>query len=135
MQKSITVTGQREGNYDKKNNVFVGSGNVFEDLDFLNPEEHLAKARIASRIYDVIIERKISQKQAAKLLEIDQSRISDLLRGRFDRFSTDKLLNFLLALGQNVEIVISPSRKRNGKASLSVSTAASRTKLHGTKAA
>ena len=115
----------------EKIDVFVGSGNVFQDLGLSNPEEHLAKARIASRIYDIILERKISQKKAAQLLEIDQPRISDLIRGRFDRFSTDKLLHFLLALGQNVEIVISPSRKRNGKASLSVSTT-SKTKLHAT---
>jgi len=115
--------------------IEVGSGNVFTDLGFENPEEHLAKAIIVSRICDVVADRKISQKEVSKLLGIDQPRVSDLLRGRFSRFSTDKLLQFLLAFGQNVEIIISPSRKRNGKASLSVSTTSKKQKLHGTKAA
>ena len=48
------------------------SGNVFADLGILNPEEALAKAEIASKIHDIIKEKKLTQAQAAKILEISQ---------------------------------------------------------------
>ena len=86
------------------------SGNVFADLAFKNPEEMLAKAQLAQHICDVIAERKLSQTKAASLLGIDQPKISALMRGKLDGFSTDRLFRFLNALGRDVEIVIRLAR-------------------------
>jgi len=90
--------------------VEPSSGNVYADLGFPNPEEELAKADLAIRIAQLIAERKLTQQKAAALLGIDQPKVSALLRGRLDGFSTERLLRFINRLGQDVEIVIRPSR-------------------------
>jgi predicted XRE-type DNA-binding protein len=86
------------------------SGNVFADLGLENPEALLAKAELVQRIADIIAERKLTQARAAKLLGIDQPKVSALLRGKLDGFSTDRLFRFLNALGRDVEIVIRPAK-------------------------
>jgi predicted XRE-type DNA-binding protein len=87
------------------------SGNVFADLGLKDPEELLAKAQLVQRIADILAERKLTQIQAAKILGIDQPKVSALLRGKFDGFSTDRLFRFLNALGRDVEIVIRPAKQ------------------------
>jgi predicted XRE-type DNA-binding protein len=87
------------------------SGNVFADLGLKNPEELLAKAELVQRICDIIEARKLTQVRAAKLLGIDQPKVSALMRGKLDGFSTDRLFRFLNALGSDVEIVIRPARR------------------------
>ncbi len=91
------------------------SGNVFADLDIPNPEEALAKAEVARQIRKVIRQKKLTQTQAAKILKIDQPKVSLLLRGYLTNFSLERLLRFLNDLGQDVFITIAPSsRKRHG---------------------
>jgi predicted XRE-type DNA-binding protein len=95
--------------------VTRGSRNVFADLGLPNPDERLAKAQLASRIDDVVRARRIRQQQAARLMGIDQPKVSHLLQGRLDGFSTQRLIDFLNALGQDAEIIVRPapaSRKR-----------------------
>jgi predicted XRE-type DNA-binding protein len=94
-----------------------GSGNVFADLALPNPEDLLAKAELVQRIIDLITERKLTQARAAEVLGIDQPKVSSLMRGNLDGFSTDRLFRFLNALGQNVEIVIRPARRAGEPAS------------------
>jgi predicted XRE-type DNA-binding protein len=91
--------------------VEASRGNVFADLKLPQPEEALAKARLAHRICELIAERKLTQAKAAKLLGIDQPKVSALARGLLDGFSTDRLFRFLNALGQDVEIRVRPARK------------------------
>jgi len=88
------------------------SGNVFADLGIRNPEEVLAKASIASKIYDLIKEKKLTQAKAAKILRISQPKVSLLLRGYLTDFSLERLLRFLNDLGQDVYISIVPSSHR-----------------------
>ena len=90
--------------------VKASSGNVFADLGLKNPEELLAKAEVVQRISDIIAERQLTHARAAKLLGIDQPKVSALLRGKLDGFSTDRLFRFLNALGSDVDIVIRPPR-------------------------
>jgi predicted XRE-type DNA-binding protein len=87
------------------------SGNVFADLGLRNPEELLAKAELVQRICDIIADRKLTQIKAAKVLGIDQPKVSALMRGKLDGFSTDRLFRFLNALGNDVEIIIRPARR------------------------
>lgn len=83
------------------------SGNVFVDVGL--PEEYLAKAELVSRIDEIITGHKITQSQAARLLGIDQPRVSSLLRGKLDLFSLEKLMEFVTKLGDEVEISVRPS--------------------------
>lgn len=93
----------------------VGSGNVFKDLGLKNPEELLAKAKLASRIIDVIEARKITQVAAAKILGVDQPKVSLIHRGRLDDFSIERLMRFLNALGHDLRIAVeAKARRRRG---------------------
>jgi predicted XRE-type DNA-binding protein len=86
----------------------VGSGNVFADLGLQNPEEHLAKAELASRINDAIRKLRLTQASTGERLGIDQPKVSRLMRGYLTNFSTDRLMHFLTLPGQDVEIVVKP---------------------------
>lgn len=98
--------------------------NIFKDLDLPDAEELNAKARIVCRICEILDERGLTQKAAAQILGVDQPKISALLRGRLDGFSTDRLFRFLNALGNDVEIVIKPIAKRGAHAGIRVLAAA-----------
>jgi len=100
----------------KKIEVHESSGNVFADLGLDNAEELLARATLAAEITKVLRERRLTQVQAAKVLGVDQPKISVLYRGHFDRFSLERLIRFVNALRRDVRIVIEPAtRRRRGK--------------------
>ena len=96
-----------------KANVTKASDNIFSDLEVSDAEEALAKAEIASRICEIIAERKLSQTRAAALLGVDQPKVSALMRGRLEGFSSDRLFRFLNALDRDVEIVIKPKQQES----------------------
>jgi predicted XRE-type DNA-binding protein len=100
--------------------IAASSGNVFADLEVPNPGDALAKAELAQRINVLISERKLTQERAATVLGIDQPKISALSRGKLAGFSTDRLIRFLNALGQDVEIVVRPRNQVNGRTSTRV---------------
>ena len=84
----------------------VGSGNVFADLGIPEPEEALAKARLADLIDEIIQGRRLTQVEAGELLGIDQGTVSKLVNGRLDGFSQERLIRYLTTLGHDVEIVV-----------------------------
>jgi predicted XRE-type DNA-binding protein len=100
--------------------VEASSGNVFADLEMPDADATLAKAKLAQRIGAILAARKLTQAQAAAVLGIDQPKVSALIRGKLDGFSTDRLFRFLNSLGQDVEIVIRARRQRGGYASTRV---------------
>ena len=102
--------------FPDKMKIERGSGNVFADLGRPDAETHLLKAKLVTRIDEIIRRRGLTQVEAAKLLGLSQPDVSRLLRGSFREYSVERLLRSLLALGRDVEIVIrEPRRKRQGK--------------------
>ncbi len=97
-----------------KKDYVVGSGNVFADLRVAHPEEALAKAELAYKISKLIEQRKLTQAEAAKILDVDQPKVSALRRGRLAGFSLDRLVRFVVLLGHDVEIVVK-KRPRPGR--------------------
>ena len=97
------------------------SGNVFKDIGIPNAEEHLIKAQLVFKIDTIMKDRGLKQVEAADLFGIRQPDISKMLRGEFRQFSVERLLRFLVALDQDVEIVIKPHRDRNNAPALHVS--------------
>ncbi len=87
------------------------SGNIFKDLGLDNPEERLAKAKIASMIYDIIEERNLSEKETGVILGVEQSEISALRDGDLNGFSMERLFSFLRALDQDVDIIVHPKNQ------------------------
>lgn len=100
------------GRTSNKNTVVRGSGNVFSDLGLRNADEKQTKVRLAVAIKQIVQERHLSQAVAAQLLGINQPKISALAHYRLEGFSVERLMNFLKALGRDVEIVIRRPRPR-----------------------
>lgn len=88
----------------KEPEVTKGSHNVFADLGLPDSEELLAKARLASAISDIITGRHLTQTEAADLLGTSQPKVSNLMNGRLDGFSLERLARFLNSLDRDVEI-------------------------------
>lgn len=86
----------------------LSSGNVFRDLELPDADELQVKADLVYEISRTIEERGLSQRQAAKILRVDQPKVSALVRGQLKGFSIERLYRFLNALGKDVEIVIRP---------------------------
>ena len=104
----------------KVNDYQISSGNVFADLNVDAPEEALAKAKLTAQISEIIARRGLTPAAAAKVLGIDQSKVSTLLRGKLADFSTERLIRFLRALGRDVEIVVSEKSHARGPGHLLV---------------
>lgn len=83
-----------------------GSGNVYADLQVPDAEAMYVKARLASKIGDIIRRRHLTQQQAAEILGIPQPKLSGLLRGQFRGISEAKMIECLNRLGRDVEIVV-----------------------------
>ena len=94
--------------------ITPSTGNVFRDLGFSTDEaEHLlVRADLLIQVQKVIASRGLTQAKAAKILRVTQPRVSDLLRGRIDLFSTDSLIDMLARLGVRVRFVLKSSRRR-----------------------
>ena len=98
----------------------TGSRNVFRDLGVPNAEEHLVKAQLVFKIDAIMKQRRLKQAEAADLLGIRQPDVSKMLRGEFRQFSVERLLRFLVALDQDVEIVVRPHRDTRNAPALHV---------------
>jgi len=94
--------------------VTPSTGNVFRDLGFSADEaEHLLiRADLLIQLQKAITARRLTQAKAARLLRVTQPRVSDLLRGRIDLFSTDSLIDMLARLDVHVRVVVKSSRRR-----------------------
>jgi predicted XRE-type DNA-binding protein len=94
--------------------VTPSTGNVFRDLGFSAEEAAhlLVRADLLIQLQKALASRGLTQAKAAKILRVTQPRVSDLVRGRIDLFSTDSLIDMLARLGMHVRFVLTPSRRR-----------------------
>ncbi len=90
----------------KQTQVEWGSGNVFADLGLPGAGELQHKARLGVLLHQSIREQGLSQTQAARVLGVNQPKISALMNGKMDGFSLERLLTFLSALGHDVKLTI-----------------------------
>ncbi len=100
--------------------VTESSGNVFADLGLPEAEEELTKAQLASHIRQVIKRQRLTQAEAAALMGIDQPKVSALINGRLANFSSERLMRFLTALGQDVEIAVRPKPRNRAHGRINV---------------
>ena len=86
----------------------IGSGNVFADIGLLEAGTHLLKAKLVSRIQDILDERRLSESEAADLTGVGRHDLARILRGRFRDCSVERLMTMLSALGYEVAITLRP---------------------------
>jgi predicted XRE-type DNA-binding protein len=94
------------------------SGNIFADLGLPNPEQEQLKAHLTLQIYRIIKARKLTQAEAGEIIGVAQPQVSLLMRNRSGNFSIERLMKFLMALGNDVEITVKPTRKQHGEMSV-----------------
>ena len=94
----------------KQTAITRGGGNIFADLGLPNADAHMLKARLVICIDKMIEHAGLTQHAAAKKMGVSQPDVSDLLRGRFEGFSLERLLGFVRALGSDVEIKVKRRR-------------------------
>lgn len=110
------MVGEAEVELENRVNPTVQtSRNVFADLVRPDPDELLLTANLALHIRRTFEARKLTQVQAAGLMGLDQPKVSSIINGRLDGFSTDRLMRFLNDLGCDVQISVSaPHREGRG---------------------
>jgi predicted XRE-type DNA-binding protein len=109
----------------KNNRAVTGSSeNIFADLGLRDADEKQTRVRLAVAVNRIIEAQRLTQNKAARLLGINQPKISALANYRLEGFSVERLMHFLNALDRDVEIVIrkKPRSRRNAR---TVVTAAS----------
>lgn len=97
-----------------------GSTNVFADLGYADSAERQTKTRLALAVNELLKIRKLKQREIAELLAIPQPKVSALKNYRLDQFSVERLMEFLTALNQDVEIIIRPRTDTGGAGHISV---------------
>ncbi len=96
---------------DSDTSVVRGTKNIFADLDFPDADTHLLKAKLVTRIQDVITAQKLTQTAAAKRMGLSQPDVSRLLNGQFRDVSVERLMRLLTRLGCDVDITVRKHRK------------------------
>ena len=94
--------------------VIKSSGDIFADLGVELDAKDRIKNAIAREIASLIEARRLTQKEAAEILQTDQARVSNITRGRLAGLSVDRLINFLITLGYDVDIHLSESSSHRG---------------------
>lgn len=94
--------------------VTESTGNVFADLGLANPEQELLKAQLTLQIHSILKSSGMTQVEIARILGVQQPQVSLLMRNRAGNFSVGRLMEFLTALRQDVEITVRPTRKEHG---------------------
>jgi predicted XRE-type DNA-binding protein len=105
---------------DQEDAITRGTTNVFADLGYPDAEERQTKLRLAHAINGVISRRRLSQTAAAERLGVGQPKVSALAHYKLDGFSVERLMTFLTALDQDIEIVIRRKPKSRAAARISV---------------
>lgn len=103
--------------------IVKGSGNVFADLGFPDADTHALKAELVRRIAGLIKDEDLTQAEAADRMGISQPDVSKMLKGQFRPFSVERLMRFLTALGQDVEIAVKAPARRRARGKLTVRAA------------
>jgi predicted XRE-type DNA-binding protein len=104
----------------KRTEIEAGTGNVFTDLGYADAKERTLKVQLALEVVGALRQRKLTQAQAAELLGIVQPHVSDLVRFRLNRFSVERLMQFLTQLGKDVEIRIANRAARRPQSGVRV---------------
>ena len=100
------MANRRNSESRNSESIVRSSGNVFADLGLRDAGEKQTKVRLAVAIQQIIQTRHLSQTAAARLLDINQPKISALVNYHLEGFSVERLMHFLNALDRDVEIVI-----------------------------
>jgi predicted XRE-type DNA-binding protein len=99
----------------KREAVTYSTEGAFHALGLPDADDLVLRADLMRKIGEIVAARGLTQAQAGVLLRMDQPRVSALVKGKIAKFSTDRLLQALSDLGQDVELRITPARVGKGR--------------------
>ncbi len=99
----------------KREAVTYSSESAFHALGLPDADDLVLRAELMRKISEIVAARGLTQAQAGVLMRMDQPRVSALVKGKIAMFSTDRLLQALSDLGQDVEVRITPARTGKGR--------------------
>jgi predicted XRE-type DNA-binding protein len=105
----------------KRPAVHTSGENIFADLGLPDAESHYLKAKIVAELYRLTNARKLTQVKAGELMGISQPEVSRLFKGTFREYSVDRLMAFLTAFNNDVEIVVRPRSSHDGRGQITFS--------------
>jgi predicted XRE-type DNA-binding protein len=86
--------------------VIRSSGNIFADMGLPDAAELNIKVGLGAALNLTVERQRLTQAEVATALGINLSKVSAVLNYKLDVFSVERLMQFLVALGQDVEIVV-----------------------------
>ena len=107
----------------KRLTVHTSSENIFADLGLPDAESHFLKAKIVAELYRLVNGQKLTQAKAGELMGISQPEVSRLFKGNFREYSVDRLMGFLTAFNNDVEIIVRPCSHHDGRGHITFSAA------------
>lgn len=90
--------------------IIQGSGNIFADAGDADAEAKHLKAKIASDIIATLNERKLSVREAGRLVGMDGADIQRIRNADLSRFTIDRLVRVAFRLGRRVEVTVSATK-------------------------
>jgi predicted XRE-type DNA-binding protein len=99
----------------KREAVTYSNETAFHALGLPDADDLVLRAELMRKISEIVAARGLTQAQAGALMRMDQPRVSALVKGKIAMFSTDRLLQALSDLGQDVELRITPARTGKGR--------------------
>ena len=111
---------KRKTGQDTDDTVIHGTTNVFADLGYADAKERQTKLRLAYAINEVVTRRRLTQATAAQKLGVNQPKVSALTNYKLEGFSVERLMEFLTALDQDIDIVIRAKPRSRRSARISV---------------
>ena len=100
--------------------IETGSGNVYADLGRPDAALMLVKAQLVTKLSALMAHRKLTQREAADLIELPQPKLSNILRGQFRGVSEAKMMECLTRMGRDVEIVVKAAKRSRTSGQVSV---------------
>jgi predicted XRE-type DNA-binding protein len=91
--------------------------NIFAELGLPDAASHFLKAQIVAELYRLTSENKLTQTKAGQQMGVSQPEVSRLFKGNFREYSVERLMGFLTAFDQEVEIIAKPRHGARGRIS------------------
>ena len=104
--------------------IYVGNANIFAELGLPDADNHFLKAQIVAALNRLVTDQKLNQTKAGSLMGITQPEVSRLFRGHFREYSVERLMSFLTAFNQDVDIIARPHARAGEAGTISFAVAA-----------
>jgi predicted XRE-type DNA-binding protein len=95
--------------------VHASAPNIFAELGLPDADTHFLKAQIVAELYRLTNQTKLTQAKAGEQMGISQPEVSRLFKGNFREYSVERLMSFLTAFDQDVEIIAKPRQKDSSR--------------------